>query len=66
VVEVGGEDVLEKPAPAVTWRAVAIVVVVPKQAELIARQRRWLSLSGVVDGVGDDFGAERGVAREHA
>ena len=63
------EHMLQQPSPSRTcgaWLALALVVAVAEQRELIALAG-WRAALACVDGrLGDDLGAERGVTREHA
>ena len=68
-VEIGAENVTQKPGPTVTWwRSVVVRVVVAEggQAELITAGRRRPSLGRVAQVCGDDFPAQRRVARKNA
>ena len=67
-IEVGGEHVGEKPRPPHSPRTRAGVVVATgatEERKLIALGRGRRAGGGIGRRVGDDFGAERGVTRQH-
>src|SRR5262249_38416045 len=71
-VEVGTEDVSEKPRPPIACRRSVVVALVgivgtdQGKRELVTRRWGRSALCGIARWFGDDLAAQSGVAREHA